>query len=178
MKKMNLSRASHKVAFYGVMTAVAMIFGYIEHLLPLPIGIYGIKIGLANIVPLTVLELFGALPAAIINFVRIVLSGILFGNTVSIAYGLAGGALSLVAMIGARHIKGIGAVGVGIVGGVAHNIGQLLVAVFLTDEIRIAFYLPVLLIAGAIAGFLVGIVASLTLNNKNINRSTKNNTEV
>ena len=173
MKKMNMSHASHKVAFYGVMTAVAMVFGYIEHLLPLPIGIYGIKAGLANIVPLTILELFGALPAAVINLVRIVLSGILFGNTVSIAYSLAGGALSLIVMVLARKLKGITVTGVGIIGGVAHNIGQLIVAIFLTDEIKIAFYLPVLVFAGAIAGLLVGVIASLTISNKNIKRTIK-----
>ncbi|MBO5883360.1 MAG: Gx transporter family protein [Clostridia bacterium] len=170
MKKMNMRSASHRVAVYGIMTAVAMVFGYIEHLLPLPIGIYGIKAGLANIVPLTILELFGAFPAAVINLVRIVLSGILFGNTVSIAYSLAGGALSLVVMMLIRRIRGITATGVGIVGGVAHNIGQLIIAVFLTDEIRIAFYLPVLIIAGAIAGLLVGVIASMTLQNKNIKK--------
>ena len=160
--------ASHRAAFYGIMTATAMIFGYVEHLFPLPIGIYGIKLGLANIIPLTLLEVVGAYPAAIVNLVRILLSGVLFGNAVAIAYSLAGGALSLISMILARRIKGISAVGVGIIGGVAHNLGQLTVAIFVTDEIRIAFYLPVLMIAGALTGALVGLVASMTVNNKTI----------
>ncbi len=159
-----------RLALCGVLSALALVLGYLEHLVPLPIGIYGIKLGLANLAVIVPLYLLGAPSAIIINVVRIVLSSLLFGNTVSLAYSLAGAALSLSVMLMLKAIDKFSIVGVSICGGVAHNIGQMIVAVILVDNLKIAFYLPVLIISGAITGALIGICALPIIKNTHIKK--------
>lgn len=156
---------SRHVSIYGVFVALAIVFGYVEHLIPLPIGIYGIKLGLSNIVTVVVLYLFGSVPALCINTLRVLLSSLLFGNAFSLAYALCGGIASATVMIAIKKLPSIGITGVSIAGGVTHNIAQLAVAVLLLDELKIAFYLPVLLAAGAITGFIIGAVAMPVVRN-------------
>jgi len=163
-KKHNIRR----LAICGVLTALALTLGYLEHLVPLPLGIYGIKLGLANLAVIVPLYLLGARYAIAINLTRVLLSSLLFGNTVSLAYSLAGAALSLAVMILAKRYAPLSAAGVSICGGVAHNIAQLCVALILLEQIRIAFYLPILLICGAITGLLVGSCSLPVINNKHI----------
>lgn len=145
-----------QVALWGVLIALGLVFGYIEHLVPLPIGVYGIKLGLSNLVTLVALYALGAKAAIYINLARILLSSMLFGNPVSLAYSLAGGLAAVTIMIIAKKLWKFGTVGVSVLGGVTHNIAQLAVAVFMVDSLKIAFYLPVLLAAGALTGFIIG----------------------
>lgn len=145
-----------QVALWGVLIALGLVLGYIEHLVPLPVGIYGIKLGLSNLVTLVALYALGAHAAIYINLIRILLSSMLFGNPISLAYSLAGGLAAVTIMVIAKRFWRFGAVGVSILGGVTHNIAQLAVAVFMVDSLKIAFYLPVLLAAGALTGFIIG----------------------
>ena len=153
---------SKRIALLGVMTALAMVFGYIEHLIPFSVGIYGIKLGIANLAVLLMLFTVGAPWAFAVNMLRILLCGILFGNTVSLIYSLAGGILSFSVMLIAKRFR-FGSMGISITGGVAHNIGQLAAAALMLDNLKIMFYLPVLLISGAIAGALIGLAADLAI---------------
>ena len=73
------------------------------------------------------------------------------------AYSAIGASLSIAVMMLLRKIKGFSPVGISIAGGVSHNIGQLIVAFIMFDSAKILFYLPVLLIAGAITGAIIGI---------------------
>ena len=157
-----------KIAFYGVMISLAMVFSYLESFIPVNalIPIPGVKLGLANIVVLFALYTMKFRDAFVIAVIRIVLSGILFGNTMTIAYSLAGGLLSLCVMRLLKKTK-LSMIGVSMTGGICHNIGQIMVAVLLTETIRIAYYLPVLLISGLITGFLMGIVAKLVIDRVN-----------
>lgn len=152
---MNKSKAK-EVALWGVLIALGLVFGYVEHLVPLPVGVYGIKLGLSNLVVLVALYALGTHAALYINLSRIFLSALLFGNTVSLAYSLAGGIAATVIMIAAKKFWRFGTVGVSVLGGVTHNIAQLAVAIFMVDSLKIAFYLPVLLAAGALTGFIIG----------------------
>lgn len=145
-----------QVALWGVLIALGLVFGYIEHLVPLPIGVYGIKLGLSNLVTLVALYALGAQAAIYINIARILISSMLFGNSVSLAYSLAGGLAAVAIMVIAKKLWKFGTVGVSVLGGVTHNIAQLAVAVFMVDSLKIAFYLPVLLAAGALTGFIIG----------------------
>lgn len=145
-----------QVALWGVLIALGLVFGYIEHLVPLPIGVYGIKLGLSNLVTLVALYALGAHAAIYINIARILISSMLFGNPVSLAYSLAGGLAAVAIMVIAKKLWKFGTVGVSVLGGVTHNIAQLAVAVFMVDNLKIAFYLPVLLAAGALTGFIIG----------------------
>ena len=144
----------------GLMTALAMIFSYIEFLIPISIGIPGIKLGLANIVTVVALYILKPHEAFLINLVRIMLCGLLFGNSMSLIYSLSGGILSFVIMLLLKKINGFSVYGVSIAGGVTHNIGQILAAMAVLENVMIAYYLPVLLIAGAATGFLIGFLSS------------------
>lgn len=153
------------IAFYGVMIALALIFSYIESFIPVNafIPIPGVKLGLANIVVLFALYTMRFRDALIIAIIRILISGLLFGNPMTIAYSLAGGMLSLVVMALLKKSK-LSMMGVSMVGGICHNIGQLVVAVLLTETVRIAYFLPVLLISGMATGLLMGFVAKLIVD--------------
>ena len=153
------------IAFYGMMIALALIFSYIETFIPVSafIPIPGVKLGLVNIVVIFALYTMKNRDAFIISIIRVVISGFLFGNLTTIVYSLAGGLLSLIVMIILKKTK-LSMIGVSMVGGVCHNIGQLGVAVILTETIRIAYYVPVLLVSGMITGLLMGFVAKLIVD--------------
>ena len=149
----------NKVAMFGVFTALALIFSYVEAMIPINFGIPGVKLGLANLIVVIVLYKGDWKDALFIAVARIVLSGFIFGNLFSILYSLAGGMLSLLVMILLKKTKAFSIVGVSIGGGAAHNVGQLLVAMFVVQTYQVGYYLPVLLIAGVLTGALIGIVA-------------------
>ena len=96
-----------------------------------------------------------------ISVIRVVLAGFLFGNPMTIAYSLAGGILSLVIMGLLKKIEGFSPIGISVGGGVAHNIEQLSVAVFLMENTKIYYYAPVLLITGTIAGIIIGVLSGV-----------------
>ena len=144
----------------GLLTALAMIFSYIEFLIPISLGIPGIKLGLANLVVVTALYVMRPHEAFLINIVRILLSGLLFGNSMSLIYSISGGVLSFFIMLALKKANGFSVFGVSIAGGVAHNIGQILAAMLILENVMIAYYLPVLLIAGILTGLLIGFLAS------------------
>ena len=152
-----------KTAYFGVFTALALIFSYIETLIPIPFGIPGMKLGLANLVIVIVLYQEGWKEALILSVVRIVLSGFMFGSLSMIIYSLAGGILSLIVMTVLQKNGGFSRIGVSIAGGVSHNIGQMVIAMFVVETYRIIYYLPVLLISGMLTGLLIGIIANEVL---------------
>ena len=147
-------------ALYGVLIALALIAAYVESLIPFPIPVPGIKLGLANVVVLTVLCLFGPREALAVSVVRIVLSGFLFGNLSAILYSLAGGLLSLLVMVLLRQTGKFGVPGISVAGGVFHNVGQLLAASLVVENFSLFYYFPVLLAAGVLTGGLIGLVVS------------------
>ena len=151
------------VAYCGVLTALAMIFSYVETLIPINFGVPGVKLGLANLVVLSGLYYLRPAQVLAISAARIVLTGFLFGNGVSILYSLAGGLLSFCVMLLLRKAGGFSPAGVSVAGGVSHNIGQLLVASFVISDLRIFSYLPVLMFSGIISGILIGFLAHYVL---------------
>ena len=140
------------------MAALAIILGYVEMLLPVFFGVPGMKLGLANLVTVFVLYRYRAKEAAVISLIRIVVIGFLFANLFSILYSLAGAALSLLCMTAARRFSGLSIVGVSILGGVTHNLGQLIVAALVVENGNVFYYFPALLISGLVTGALIGIV--------------------
>lgn len=153
-----------KTAYYGVLIALALIFSYVEFLIPVPIGIPGVKLGLANIVILIALYAMGTKDSFIISCIRILVVGFTFGNMFSILYSLAGAILSWIVMVLCKKIKSLSIVGVSIAGGIAHNIGQIIVATIAMNTPGILSYLPVLMIAGTLTGFAIGILGNIILN--------------
>lgn len=149
-----------KVAYFGVFTALALIFSYVETLIPVNFGIQGVKLGLANLVIVIALYKMKLSDAFLLSVERVVLSGFIFGNYFSILYSLSGGVLSLAVMALLKRAGGFSVIGISIAGGIAHNIGQLIVAMLVVETFRVAYYLPVLLLAGMLAGSVIGIAAN------------------
>ncbi|MBS6397631.1 MAG: Gx transporter family protein [Clostridiales bacterium] len=152
------SRRTEKLAYMGLLTALALIAGYIDFLIPLPIGIPGVKLGLANLIILWALYSMRPGEALVINGMRIFLSGFLFGSLSMILYSLAGAVLSFACMYLAKRSGRFSITGVSILGGVTHNIGQLLAAMAVLETNSLIYYSPVLLAAGVVTGLLIGIV--------------------
>ena len=157
MKKITLNTPSKKIAFAGILTSLAIILGYVEFLIPFDTTIPGIKLGLANLAVLCALLCLGKRYAWAVCILKICLTSLLFGNFFSFCYSLFGGILSFLVMALLKISKKFGVVGISAAGGVAHNIGQILIAVILLSEIKIALYAPMLIISGAITGSLIGI---------------------
>lgn len=147
-----------RVAYFGVFTALALIFSYIETLIPINFGIPGIKLGLANLIIVVALYKLELKEVYMLAVVRILLSGFIFGNYFSIIYSLAGGLLSLTVMALLKRQEGFSVMGISMAGGVFHNVGQMIVAVLVVETFSISYYLPVLLIAGLITGLVIGVV--------------------
>lgn len=149
-----------KVAYFGVFTSLALIFSYVETLIPVNFGIPGVKLGLANLIIVTALYKIRLTDVFLLSVVRVVLSGFIFGNYFSIIYSLAGGILSLAVMAFLKRSGGFSVMGVSIAGGTFHNIGQLLVAMLVVETFSVIYYVPVLLAAGMLTGFVIGVTAN------------------
>ena len=149
-----------RAAYFGVFTALALIFSYVESLIPFHIGIPGAKLGLANLVIVIVLYKMNVKSAYLLSVTRVVLSGFIFGSMFGILYSLAGGLLSLTVMAVMRRTQGFSVIGVSIAGGVFHNIGQLIVAMIVVESYSASYYLPAPLITGLITGLMIGITAN------------------
>lgn len=148
-----------KVAYGGFYTALALIFSYVEILIPISLGIPGIKLGLANVVIVVVLYKMGRKEAYIISVTRVILAGFLFGNLASILFSLAGCVLSLTIMSLLYKKENFSVIGISVIGAVFHNLGQILVAMVVVSSFSVMYYFSVLMIAGIITGIIIGIVA-------------------
>ena len=150
-----------KIAYLGLLVALAFIFSYIETLIPINIGVPGAKLGLANLVIIVALYTIGERNAFLLSMVRIVLVGFTFANLASMLYSLAGGILSFLAMCIAKRSGKLSTTGVSVVGGVFHNVGQILMAIWVVKTASLVYYLPVLIIAGLASGVAVGILGAM-----------------
>lgn len=147
-----------KTTFCGLMLALALIASYVESLIPVPIPVPGIKLGVANSVVLILLYYTNAKTAWGISVGRVVLSGFLFGSLSSILYSLSGAILSLLVMTLIKKRDCFTMTGVSVAGGVSHNIGQLIMAFLVLESAALWYYLPVLLVSGCVTGGLIGIL--------------------
>lgn len=149
-----------RVAYLGIFTALGLVLSWLETLVPISIFIPGIKLGLANVTTLLVLYRFNWKEAAVVNLLRILLSALLFTNLSVFLYSLAGAVLSLLGMALLKKSKRFSVVGVSVTGGVLHNLGQLLAAVWIMGNYVVIYYLPVLIISGVAAGVLIGLMGA------------------
>lgn len=148
-----------KTAYFSIMISFAMILSYIESLIPFYFGAPGIKLGLANFIVVFMMFQNKAKEAIIMNIIRIILVGFLFGNLFSIVYSLAGGILSFFFMIVCKKLGLFEILGISMIGGITHNVGQILMAFFVLKSVGIFYYIPILLIAGLVTGMLIGLIA-------------------
>lgn len=155
---MKKKSSAQKVALYGVLIALAMVLSYVDMLIPLPVGIPGVKPGLANLVVFLALYTMTAREALLISMVRILLVSITFGNGSAFLYSMAGGILSFLVMWIFQKKDFLLPAGVSIAGGIAHNVGQLLMAAVILENGAVFTYFPVLLAAGCITGGIIGFL--------------------
>lgn len=157
-----------KTVELGFFLALALILAYVESLIPFSFGIPGIKLGLPNLI--VVLLLYregttqtnrqdGVMEALLVNGLRIILSGFLFSNLYTILYALAGALCSLAAMLLGRRLKCFSVIGVSVLGGVFHNIGQIIVAMLVVETVYVGYYVPYLIVAGTVTGAVLGFIA-------------------
>lgn len=150
-----------KVTFGGLLLSAAMIFSYIEHLIPLDFIAPGVKLGLANCVFLLTVMTLGPSFAVSINLIRIFLTALLFSNPVSLVFSLAGAAASMTITIILYKLKFISPSGIGAVSGIAHNLAQLAAAAVVTGSLGVFWYSPVLILSGTVCGFSLGAASSI-----------------
>lgn len=155
-------KKTKRLVLLAMLTAVAMILSYVESLLP-SVGIPGVKMGLANIAVIFALFRFGWKEAAALSLVRVVLVSLLFGSVGAMLYSLAGAVLSLAVMALLRRIERFSTVGISVAGGVAHNAGQILMAMLILQTKQLLGYLPVLAVSGIAGGVLTGLAAALLI---------------
>lgn len=148
----------HKITIYAFLTALALILSYVESQIPAFFAFPGMKLGLTNLVVMIALYRMSSRDAVTINLIRIGLVALLFGNSFSLAYSLAGGLLSGLTMILLKRAGKFSMIGVSAAGGVAHNVGQILVAMVLLGTWQVAGYLLVLWISGIASGLVIGLL--------------------
>ena len=143
--------------------ALSLVAAYIENLIPIQVGVPGVKLGLANIVTMVILYTLGFVAAALLSAARILLSGMLFGSGFAMVYSAAGAALSIVVMAVLRKTGHFSSVGVSVAGGVFHNVGQILVAMAVLETGALLYYLPILVVSGLAAGIVTGIISGILI---------------
>lgn len=154
---------SRKVAFYGILSALAILMGYVEYIIPSPVPIPGIKLGLANVIVVIAMYFVGNKAAMSVSAIRVVVSSLLFGGFSGFLYSISGATASFIVMAFVKKIRCSGMLGVSILGGVFHNLAQIAVAALILQTVGLVYYIPVLLISGVITGIIIGMIAKYCL---------------
>ena len=165
--KVNIKR----ITLYALLVALCLIVGYLESLLSISLIAVapGVKIGLSNAIALTLICYGDIKGAWAINITRISLSALLFGSPISFLFSIAGGIASMLTASLLSKLRSISPIGISIAGGTVHNIFQCLAATAFVG-VGVIYYLPALLLGGALCGALCGVLVNLILNKVNLNR--------
>lgn len=152
-----------KIPYYGLFAALAILMGYVEFMIPVPVPIPGVKLGLANVIVIIMLYFMDAKSAFFVSLIRVLLSGLLFAGFAGMLYSLAGALCSFAVMVLLQKTGKFSTIGVSVAGGIFHNVGQIVVASLVVQNVRMAYYLPFLLVSGVVTGIVIGIVAQTAL---------------
>lgn len=154
--------SAKKIVYISILVSQALVLNIIESFIPVPVPVPGIKIGLANIVSLVTILMFGFKESLVVVVLRTLLAQLLVGNITSFLFSVSGGILSACIMyvVYKKFSKYFSLVGVSVFGSVAHNVGQLFVAAIVINNFLIFSYLPVLIISGIMMGIFTGLVAN------------------
>ncbi|MFI3176382.1 MAG: Gx transporter family protein [Eubacteriales bacterium] len=157
------NKGKSQVAIGGVLLSLAILVSYVELIIPIPVPIVGMKLGLVNVVILVVLYLLGTKEAYVITITRVFLVSLLFGNAFSMVYSLSGAICSIAVMSLLKSKTKTSLIAISIAGALFHSIGQVAVAVVILHSLAILVYLPSLLLVGMITGALIGMIAQQVL---------------
>ncbi len=155
-----------RLVMMGLFVAMALALSIVEKMIPVPFVAPGAKLGLSNIITLTVLMSLGFKDALSVLVARIILGSIFGGGLSGFIYSISGGILSLVMMELTRKIgrESISVIGISVVGAVFHNVGQLLAAAYIIQNMNVFVYLPVLFLAAVGTGVFVGLTTKYLLS--------------
>ena len=149
-----------KLTLLSLLSAIALTIFMVEAQIPALVPIPGIKLGLANIVTVFTVFAIGAKEGAAVLFVRVFLGAVFAGNFSTILYSGAGGLLAILTTIGAKHILTKKQLWIaGVLGAIAHSIGQMAMAVAITQTVGLVAYLPVMIAIGILTGTFTGLCA-------------------
>jgi heptaprenyl diphosphate synthase len=157
---------TRRLVYFSLFVTLATALGFLEMLLPNPFPLPGVKLGLANLVTLLVLYVYGLKEGLAVSLLRVLFASLLGGTFLSVGFFLSfsGAVLStLVMAVLIKHVPALSIIGVSMVGAISHNVGQLLTASFLIQTPYLFYYLPVLLLAGLPTGLATGYLARLLL---------------
>ena len=160
-KKQTLRERTQWVALCGLLVALMLVLGFVESLMPVAAGVPGIKLGLSNGVLIFAVYMLNLPTAFVLMVLKVVLSGLLFGGVNAMMYAFAGGLVSMVFMALLSRVRGVHPVMVSMVGGVAHNVGQVAMVILSTPSLM--YYMAVLMVAGLITGAVTGVAANLVM---------------
>lgn len=156
---------TQKIVIISLLVAQALVLHLVERMIPFNFGIPGAKLGLANIITLVSLYLFGFKETLTVVILRTLMANLLGGNVSGFLFSISGGLLSFFIMYLLKKSARdkISVIGLSIVGAVFHNIGQILMAAFVIHNLNIIIYLPALLISAVATGLFVGITVNYIL---------------
>lgn len=152
--------ATQRLARISLLSALALVLSYIETMIPLPVALPGVKLGLANVAVVVALLGLDMRAAAAVAVVKVMASGVLFGSPMMLMYSLGGTALAFAGSAAASRIPGLGAVATCMVAAILHNAGQIAVAALLLGTPSVLLSLPPLALAACATGFVTGAVAA------------------
>lgn len=155
------SDKTKKLTSLALLAAVSLVLSWLDSLIPISTALPGAKLGLANLSVLIGLYLLGPGSGTVLCFLKILLSTILFGNAFSFFYALAGGILSFLGMLLLKSRCSV--IFVSVMGGMLHNLGQILVAMVVLETAGLLGYLPVLLLCGLGAGCAMGLIGGILI---------------
>ena len=158
-----INKDTKRIAILGVIIAFAAILSYIEAIISIGMFIPGVKLGLANIAVVICFYLYGYKEALMVNVVRIIIVGLLFGNMFSISFSISGALVSYIVMVLLKKTDIFSPIGISVAGGVAHNVGQILIASLIIESYSVIYYLPILMIAGIVCGLIIGFISILVI---------------
>lgn len=154
---------SAKIAYIGILSALSIIFGYIESFFPPPVAIPGIKLGISNIVVLFTILKMSRRDAFFVMLIKVTVCSLLFSGMNTFLYSLFGGIFSIFAM-SILYKFNFTPIGISVGGGVFHNIGQITVAAILLNSASVFYYLPVLIFSGIAVGIIIGALTKTVIH--------------
>lgn len=150
---------ARRLARVSLLCACALVLSYLETMIPLPVAVPGIKLGLANVAVVVALYTLDVKSAAAVALVKVFASGFLFGSPMMLAYSLGGTVLAFIGMVALAAVPGVGLVPVSMLAAVLHNVGQLGVAAMALQTPAVFINLGVLGVAACVTGGITGAVA-------------------
>ncbi|MDU2110533.1 MAG: Gx transporter family protein [Peptoniphilus lacydonensis] len=163
-------KKNRKLIYLSLLSAIGIVLGLFESVIPIPVAIPGARLGLSNIVVLVTIVAIGYKEGFFVSIFKTIILGIVTGAVSSFFFSIGGAILSSISMILVHKFlrKYLSLIGISEIGSFFHNLGQVLVACFIMKTTTILAYLPLLVILGIFTGYFVGLASIYIVDNTNI----------